>query len=142
MSQSLSSKLVLGDDGLVDMDASCAAFRAVLESYVAERELESETIAKAVNDVFDERRGCGMNLPALTGFALAKLNAQPSNYAVLEEKVKQYIRNNSDRPASKKTGDPGESPRTRLFGIRRGRQSDMQGSVIRWSDHPERPESK
>ncbi len=131
----LSVKLV-EVDGRIDTDASVSVFADALAAYQVEHELETETISDAIHAQFDAYPGASQNMPALVHGALSRLNVQPANYAAMEEKVLAFVRENSDRAAKtdKKTGTvtPGETPRTRLFGIRKG----QGGGVVRWSDVP------
>jgi hypothetical protein len=140
----LSSYIVRASSGSIDHDATCSKFADDLVKYEAERETELETIALAVNTVFDTHKGASINMPALTSLALRELNAQPSNFAALTERVQEYVRDNADRTEKKdkegKVVQVAEAPRTRAFCIGKGKG----GGVKRWCDQPvaEKPESK
>lgn len=131
----LTITLVEDTDG-VDQSATTAAFRTALASYVAEREIQDGNIGEAVHAVFDQYPTANINMPALAGFVLQRLNAQPENFNALEERVMEYVRKNADLPTLKdKAGNVtqvGEAPRTRTFAIGKGKG----GGVKRWSDHP------
>lgn len=130
MSKTLTIVLALTSSGTVDRDATLTACENAIDTYVAERELESETIAKAVHGVFDQYKGASINMPALAGFALQRLNAQPANFNVLEERTMEYVRANAG------TRESGAE-----FAIGKGKG----GGVKRWADQPveaPKPESK
>jgi uncharacterized protein YgiB involved in biofilm formation len=107
------------DKGVVDQKASRQAFESALVKYVAERETELSAIADAVNSVFDEHKGSSINMPAVAGFALQKLNAQPENYKTLETRVMEYVRENAKGDSS-------------TFVIAKGKK----GGVTRRADQP------
>lgn len=120
-------------DGRTDKDASTAAFVSAMESHIASRELELETIADAVNAVFDKYKGTSINMPALCNFALQELNAQPENYKVLQERTADYVRENAQGDKDKETG---LEPRPNsLFVIGKGKG----GGVHRRADRPAKP---
>lgn len=109
-------------DGNLDREASTLAFQAQYDKFVADRRIENEEIAKAVNGYFDRYPGAGINMPALAHGALQTLNAQPANYKSLEKRVLQYVRDNAsdERSAGK------------LFKIGKG----VRGGVKRWAEIP------
>lgn len=130
MSKSLSFALVLSAAGTIDREASLASAETALDTFIAERETEQETIANAVNAVFDQYPGAHLTMPTIEGMVLRHLNAQPSNYKALGKLVLDYVRSNADQKD--------EAPRTRMFGIRKG----VGGGVCRWADVPvEQPAS-
>jgi hypothetical protein len=130
----LSVTLVSGTDN--DLDANVAAFRTAYCAFVAEREIEDTNIGEAVHAVFDQYPGANINLPALCGFALQRLNVQPESFKKLEERVADFVRENADRHEKKdKDGvvtQMAEPDRTRTFKIAKGKN----GGVLRWSDKP------
>jgi hypothetical protein len=69
MSKTLTITLALTTAGLVDRDATLLACGDAIDTYVAERETETEAIAEAVHGVFDQYKGASINMPALAGFA-------------------------------------------------------------------------
>ena len=117
----LTITLVVLATGTIDQDASRAAFDSSLAKYIAEREVEESTIATAVTAVFDKFPGAAVNMPALASMALQHLNALPANYATLDAKCKQYVRDNAG------TRESGA-----LFVIAKGKN----GGCKRWSDQP------
>jgi hypothetical protein len=131
----LTVTLVSGTDD--DLAANEQAFRTSYLAFVAEREIEDTNIGDAVHAVFDQYRSASINMPALAGFALTRLNVQPENFKALETRVMEYVRENADRheKTDKETGlitQAAETPRTRSFVIAKGKG----GGVKRWSDHP------
>lgn len=123
-------------DGRTDKDASTAAFVSAMETHIASRELELETIADAVNAVFDRYLGTSINMPALCSFALQELNAQPENHKVLSERTAQYVRDNAQGDKDKETG---LEPRPdSLFVIGKGKG----GGVHRRADRPAKPSTE
>lgn len=128
----LSVKLVRGSDGSIDEQASRDAFASVLAKHIAEREVETATIAAAVNAVFDAHFNVSINMPALCTFALTKLNAQPQNHKVLHERITQYVRDNSQGKdlSSKDAADSVWERPDSLFVINKG----YGGGVYRRAD--------
>jgi hypothetical protein len=127
----------LAASGRVDREASLTACETALDQFIAEKDTQDETIAEAVNAVFDKYPGVNINMPALNNYAMQELNALPSNHAALSERVLAYVRENADRhqKTDKKTKailQAAEAPRTRLFCITNGKG----GGVKRWSDVP------
>ena len=133
-------KLVRGVGGNIDQDLSRSAFDMLLAQHIAARETEYETIGAAVDSVFDQYVGASINMSALVSFALTKLNAQPENYAVLSERVAQYVRDNSqgkllsEKGAEVKVWERPDS----TFVIGKGKG----GGVYRRIDHVEKPSAK
>jgi hypothetical protein len=130
----LTITLVTGSDD--DLAANEAAFRTSYLAFVAEREIEDGNIGDAVHAVFDQYKSASINMPALAGFVLQRLNVQPENFNALEARVMEYVRQNADLHEKKaKDGtitQTAEAPRTRTFTIGKGKG----GGVKRWSDHP------
>jgi len=135
----MSEYLVRNASGAVDTAATLVKFETDMAKFVADTETEVSVIADAVGKVFDEHKST-LAMPVLTAYALQKLNAQPSNFKVLEKRVMDYVRSNADQPAIK-DGDKvireAEAPRSRLFRIAKG----VGGGVSRWSDIPEKTET-
>lgn len=139
MNIDLTTYLVRNASGAVDSAATLAKFETDMAKFVAETETETGVIALAVNEVFDEHKST-LKMPVLINFALMKLNALPSNWNVLTQKVTDYIRNNADQPVVKdgdKVVREAEAPRSRLFRIAKG----VGGGVSRWSDIPEKTDA-
>jgi len=119
----LSFALVLSA-GSIDRSASLASAEAALDSHIAERDTQQETIATAVSAVFDEYPGANLTMPTIEGMVSRQLNAVPSNYKVLTKLALDYVRANSGDKASGAT-----------FGITKGKG----GGVCRWADVAETP---
>ena len=119
----LNTFLVRDSNGSIDHEATLDKFQTNLLQYEVERDLEAQTIGEAVHAVFDEFKGVSLNMPALTSFALKRLNVQPETFTSLSKKVGDYIRDNAgDR-------DSGAS-----FKVGKGKG----GGCRRWSDTPEK----
>lgn len=131
-----------GDDGKLDFEATIAKFSARLTEYEAVCEKEDATIADAVHAVFDSKvmRGGSVNMDAIVTFAIPSLNPNTENYAILRDRIKNWIRINSDQSEKKnKEGTvlvPADAPRTRTFSISKGKG----GGVRRWADIAVKPE--
>lgn len=124
MSKTLTITLAVLASGGVDRAATLTACENAIDQYVAERETELSNIADAVHGVFDQYKGASINMPALAGFALQRLNAQPANFKTLETRVMEYVRSES-----------GDRPSGATFAIGKGKG----GGVKRWADQPEAP---
>lgn len=94
MSNTLTIALVLAA-GSVDRKASSAAFETAVDKYIADSETQQSTIANAVNVVFDAHKGEPLKMPILAAFTCQELNAQRENYSTLDERVRTYVRLNS-----------------------------------------------
>lgn len=86
--------------GTVDRKASTAAFESAVDKYIAESETEQSTIATAVGAVFDAHKGDALKMPILAAFTCQELNAQRENYSTLDERVRTYVRTNSEGDSS------------------------------------------
>jgi hypothetical protein len=119
-------------DGVVDTDATMEKFAADLDTYIAERQIESETISNAVNGVFDDLKGVRVNVPFVVSSTLQRLNvaAHPAMYATLAERVHSFLSDNSQGKTDKATGAV-ERPNS-LFVIGKGKG----GGIGRRADLP------
>lgn len=113
----LAAYVVRGSDGAVDLASTILKFEDDLSRFVAERETEQSVIAEAIAAIFDQHKGTAINMPALQTFALQKLNAQPSNYTVLSERVAEYVRENSQGEVKEGVEERPQS----LFVIKKGK---------------------
>jgi len=141
----LSEYAVRGVDGKVDSDATLAKFSARLAEFEALCEKEDEAIGAAVHNVFDTKVGKGgsINMDGIVTFAIVALNPNAENYAILRDRIKNWVRINSDQPErkDKKTKvvlAEAEPERTRTFQIKKGKD----GGVRRWADVPVNPEAE
>lgn len=137
----LSNFAVRDESGKLDFDATMAAFAARLTDYEAAVGMETEQIANAVHSVFNKFPSINLTMDAIVSFALPDLNPTPDNHTILSARIKDYIRDNADRPAvldevTKATITPAEAPRTRLFAIAKGKG----GGVRSWNHTPIKPE--
>jgi len=138
--ETLAAYAVRGPDGKVDFDLTIKKFGGRLVEFEAAVEKEEEAIATAVTKVFDHTlpKGMAHNMETISFMAAKELNANVGNFKILSDRIKNWIRINSDQP--KKLADDGETvlveaeePRTRMFAINKGKG----GGVKRWSDFPE-----
>jgi hypothetical protein len=81
--------------GSVDVDATMTKFEGDLVKFCAERELEGSQIGDAVHSVFDSHVGQHIAMPALVSLTLTKLGAQPANWALMTERVQEFVRSDS-----------------------------------------------
>lgn len=95
MKVTLTTDLVVADDGTIDQDASTVAFRSSLQKRCAERETEQGQIAEVVSAIFDENLGASINMPALTGMAFSALHGVPNAHKTITERVANYVRENA-----------------------------------------------
>lgn len=138
----LSDYAVRSVAGKVDFEATVAKFSARLSEFEALCEKEDEAIGVAVHDVFDTKVGKGgaINMDGIVTFAIVALNPNAENYAILRDRIKGWVRLNSDQPEKKdkETGvvlAEAEKPRTRDFVITKGKL----GGVRRWADVAVKP---
>jgi len=80
-----------GTDGSVDVAASASAYAKALTEWATQNEIPSETIENAVEAAFDRFDGQRQPMPALIGFALQELNADPSQHKTLTNRVHAYV---------------------------------------------------
>jgi hypothetical protein len=127
--QTLTVDLVLSG-GSIDQAASEQAFRTALSRRIAELETEQGQIADATAELFDQYRGQAIPMPTVGSMVAQKLNAQPENHAVLSERVKGYVRANSQETKDA-AGNVTQHPDS-LFVIGKGKN----GGVSRRADRP------
>ena len=95
MTQTLTVKLVQGDNGSIDTEATTAAFQDQLAAHVANVETESTEIATKVAELFAQNKGKYIALPTVGSLVANMLGAVSENYSVLSERVCDYVRANS-----------------------------------------------
>jgi len=132
----LTFKLVLSSDGSIDSEASVEAARAAIDAYAADLATQSDTIGAAVHAVFDKHLGKRLPTPWVVNQVLAALNAQPDNSQSLEEKVRMFLTEHTDRQANKTKGIQAEPVGTRTFSVRKG----AGGGIARTADLPPEPQ--
>lgn len=132
MEINLATYMVRNADGAADVDSTVAKFSADLDTYIAERQIENETISTAVNGVFDDLKGVRVNVPFVVSSTLQRLNvaAHPAMYSVLAERVHSYLRDNNQGKTDKATGTV-ERPNS-LFIVGKG----PTGGITRRADLP------
>lgn len=116
--------------GRIDQAAAQTAFNSALLALIAEREVETEHLARAVGELFDQHMGKPIQMPTLGSMVAQKLNAQPENFKVLSQRALDYVRANSQGEVDKATG--AEANPTSLFVISKGKG----GGCYRRADKP------
>lgn len=140
----LGAYAVRGVDGKVNLDATVEKFMARLIEFEAICEKEDGAIGEAVHAVFDTKvaKGGSINMGGIVSFALPALAPNAENYAILKDRIEDWVRTNSDaREKKAKDGTvlrEAEAPRTRLFSISKGKT----GGVRRWADIEVKPEAE
>jgi hypothetical protein len=127
--QTLTVELVF-NGGSIDQAASEQACRTALARRIAELETEQGQIAEATAELFDQYRGSAIPMPTVGSMVAQRLNAQPENHAVLSERVKSYVRANSQETKAA-DGTVTQHPDS-LFVIGKGKN----GGVTRRADRP------
>jgi hypothetical protein len=137
----LSDYAVRGVDGKVDFDATIEKFSTRLIEFESLCEKEDEAIGAAVHNVFDTKVAAGapLSMDSIVTFAIVNLNPNAENFKILSDRIKSWVRINSDQPEKKDENDVvlavAEPARTRAFYIKKG----LRGGVRRWADVPVKP---
>lgn len=93
----LNSYVVRGSNGSIDSTATVAKFQTELAAFETGTAEEQSNIAGAVSAVFDENpKGSRITMPTLCSLAVAKLNAEVTNYQALSDKVHAFVKANTD----------------------------------------------
>ena len=112
--------------GVLDEEGTRANVDAALAKYKSDTSTSREVIEGSLTKVFDTYRGQSINLPILASMAMAHIQAPPSSFPAVEERVKQFVRDNS---CTLKTWT---SESGKLFTLGKG----VRGGVRRASDLP------
>ncbi len=101
----LEIKLVTGNDGLVDVEATLSAAEDQIRARKAELETEETNILNALNKVFDSKKGVRMNMPYVINQALQLLGVAetPGAYKTMYDRVHGFIQQNSQGKTDKET---------------------------------------
>jgi hypothetical protein len=83
---------VRDSSGAVDVVASAKAYADALTAWVAENELDPQTLTDAVNAVFDRFPGQKLPMPALVSLTVSDLGVQPAEHRMMTERVHTHIR--------------------------------------------------
>lgn len=81
-----------GTSGEVDIEASAEAYALALTEWCAKNETPAEEIANAANAVLDKHAGKRILMPAFLSLAVQELGATLENFAVLTERVHDYVK--------------------------------------------------
>ena len=82
-------------NGLVDIDATCDKFRASLAAYVESTKFDLEETVKAVQTVYSGpgmKLGTRLNSQALVSAVMGALNASPTAFNSVKERVESLIK--------------------------------------------------
>ena len=138
----LNAYAIRGEDGKLDFDKTVEAFSERLIEFEGLCEKEDGAIAEAVHNVFNTKvaKGGSITMDGIVMFALPALNPTSENYAILRDRIKDWVRINADMPEKKsKDGKTvlreAEPARTRAFCVSKGKG----GGVKRWADITEKP---
>ncbi len=81
---------------VIDVAASTALFTEALDALVASQAADQDSVADAVDAVFDENRGSSITLPNLGSLVAARLNAGLQS-TVVSKRAQDFVRANRDR---------------------------------------------
>lgn len=87
--------------GRIDQAASEEAFRSALVKHIAEVETETTVIEAAVDAFYDRFLGQSLPMPTVAGMVAGDLGTH-ENYLVLVQRVKSFLRANSQDPNNNK----------------------------------------
>lgn len=98
MGNKIEVSFVRGSDGAIDVDASLDAWRNDLTVYASKESADLQTIASAVERVWQENAGLkSMNLDAIASFSMRHLpSVAPTAYNDVSERIKEYVRSATD----------------------------------------------
>lgn len=98
MANKFEVSFVRGSNGAIDIDASLEAWRTDLTVYASKESADLETIASAVDRVWQENSGLkSMNLDAIASFSMRHLPAvAPTAYNDVSDRIKDYVRSATD----------------------------------------------
>lgn len=142
---------VRGEDGNIDVDATTAKLGGLVALYAKEQLADREEIATRVHAIFSENPGASLTMDFVANKVAFEMNAASGpQMGMIIGRVKDYIRDNADRNASKeKTLEDGtlvpavegEAFGTRTFHIQKGRgKGGLGGGVLRCADVAKKPE--
>ena len=94
------SFVVLGSDGLVDVEASTTAFQTALINYAAKQETITNGIRNAVDSVLKVSQG-RVSMSSLVGMTVVKLQMEQNKvydakeFAAMSKEVEKYVKANT-----------------------------------------------
>lgn len=91
---SLLSVAKRNSDGSLNLDETMSAIRVMVESWELKTRADLGTVLAAVNSVFDKLPGAQLNMLALTSAVMGELQASPTEYATIAERVDAVIKSN------------------------------------------------
>ena len=113
--------------GVIDREASIAAYTEALDKYIVDSEANETALAEAVHSVFDSAPGKRMAQPLVVQLTMGKLSWTPDTYADTAAAVLKYIQANT-------------GPRFKVDGVTPFARLSMKKGpgqgVCRWNDLP------
>lgn len=82
---------VRSNDGSVDVTASTAAYANALSKWVSDSEISTESVAGAVDAVFDQHTG-RLTIPVLVSYTMAILNPSPAQFSAVEARIRAFVK--------------------------------------------------
>ena len=102
------AKEVLGEviltNGLIDVEASVAKYRAALSTMVSQETDQVGRIQASVNAAFDRYPNRNIEIDVLAAFVMDDLQIDPFEQKAFAKQVKQFVRNNADYQVCKGFG--------------------------------------
>lgn len=93
----IQATLVRGADGRISVQDSIAQFHNDLNVYLAQEQADTDQVASAVTSFWDENSGLkSVSLDAIASATFAKLGSPPGAYKDVTDRIKNYIRANTD----------------------------------------------
>lgn len=93
MGTEINVTFVRDSNGAIDVNGTLADWSKALAEYASKESADLETIAQAVERVWADFQGKSMNLDAIASFTMRHLPAvDPSAHAVVNERIKDYVR--------------------------------------------------
>lgn len=84
-------------DGAVDIQATHTRFTQELHSFIQSEKMDNEVIAAAVKTAFQTHNVTTLPMGAVLQYTMELLNVVPSDYSMISERVRRYVKNNASR---------------------------------------------
>ena len=85
--------LVINND-IIDVEASIARYRGIVESVIAKKAVDEAAVATAVNDAFDMNKGARLNMSYIVSSVTRKLDVPLPAYKEVTKRIKDYVEAN------------------------------------------------
>ncbi len=93
----LDATLVRGTDGRISIAETIAQFHNDLNVFLSKEQSDTDQIASAVSGFWDDNQGLkSVSLDAIASQVFTKLSAPPGAFKDLTDRVKNYIRTNTE----------------------------------------------